>query len=187
MWFALVAAILAVAVAATVGVVAGYRTAAQQANANYGPRLEAAQSSAAAAQSRASAANNRADQLENDLAAARSSIAAYQSSAAEASAEAADVPDLLAIAQTYFDSAADVTGDSSAVMITITDDSVGRDALALSEYLSALGFSDAVLDRMSNTRALDGTLTAQGHHCNVSWTYHPDDGLQMVFEATPGS
>jgi hypothetical protein len=63
---------------------------------------------------------------------------------------------------------------------------VDRDALPLSEYLSALGFSDAVLDRMSNTRALDGTLTAQGDHCNVSWTYHPDDGLQMVFEATPG-
>jgi len=33
-----------------------------------------------------------------------------------------------------------------------------------------LGFSSAVLDRMSNTRALDGTLEAEGKNCNVTWT-----------------
>ncbi len=42
-----------------------------------------------------------------------------------------------------------------------------------------------MIGRMSDTRALDGTREAQGTNCNVTWTYHPDDGLQMVFEATP--
>ena len=36
---------------------------------------------------------------------------------------------------------------------------------------------------MSNTRAFDGTQEAEGKNSNVTWTCHPDDGLQMVFEA----
>ena len=35
---------------------------------------------------------------------------------------------------------------------------------------------------MGQTRALDGTQRAEGKNVNVSWTYHPDDGLQIVFE-----
>ncbi|WP_395725436.1 hypothetical protein [Nakamurella sp.] len=53
----------------------------------------------------------------------------------------------------------------------------------LSNLLNELGFSSPVLDRMGHTRALDGTRGAQGHNCNVTWTDHPDDGLQMVFDA----
>jgi hypothetical protein len=40
----------------------------------------------------------------------------------------------------------------------------------------------AVLQRISKTRALDGTQRAEGRNVNVSWTYHPDNGLGMVFE-----
>lgn len=36
---------------------------------------------------------------------------------------------------------------------------------------------------MGKTRALDRTLEAEGKNCNVTWTYHPDDGWQMVFQA----
>ena len=157
MWFALVMAVLAVAVAAMVGGLVGYRAAADQAGADYGPRLAAAQSS----------------------------VAGYEAAAAAASAASAEVPDLLAIARERFDAGADISGTSSAVEITITSSRLLTDMPALSGYLADLGFSDAVLDRMTRTRALDGTLSAQGRHCNVTWTYHPDDGLQLVFEATP--
>jgi hypothetical protein len=47
-----------------------------------------------------------------------------------------------------------------------------------------LGFSSATSDRISNTRALDGTLSATGEHVNATWTYHPDDGLQMSSKPT---
>ena len=32
--------------------------------------------------------------------------------------------------------------------------------------------------------ALDGTQEADADHVNVTWTFHPDDGLQAVFTAT---
>lgn len=38
------------------------------------------------------------------------------------------------------------------------------------------------MSRIGNTRALDGTLTAEGDHVVASWTYHPDDGLSIVLE-----
>jgi len=35
---------------------------------------------------------------------------------------------------------------------------------------------------MMKMRALDGTQRAAGHNVNATWTYHPDNGLQIVFE-----
>jgi len=109
-------------------------------------------------------------------------LATIKSSQAAQAAKDADVPDLAVIAAKNFD-AGDYSGDASAVEITILDGEVSSKAAGLVDYLDELGFSSAVADRMSKTRALDGTLTAEGHNCNVSWTYHPDHGLQMVFEA----
>ena len=50
--------------------------------------------------------------------------------------------------------------------------------------LSDLGFTDGVVARMEGTRALDGTQSAEGRHARVTWTFHPDNGLRMVFEPT---
>lgn len=52
----------------------------------------------------------------------------------------------------------------------------------LDEFLEELGFSPAVSSRTARTRALDGTQRAQGDNVNATWTYHPDSGLQVVFE-----
>lgn len=53
----------------------------------------------------------------------------------------------------------------------------------LAGFLDELGFNGAaVVGRMENTRALDGTLTADGDGVRASWTYHPDDGLNLVVE-----
>lgn len=55
-----------------------------------------------------------------------------------------------------------------------------RDMRALLDHL---GFNaSAVMNRLGNTRALDGTLSAEGRLATVYWTYHPDAGLSMVFE-----
>jgi len=92
-------------------------------------------------------------------------------------------PDLIEIAERHLGDTAFVTGDSDSVSVIIFDAGSAKAAPGLQAMLDELGFSSAVVDRMGNTRALDGTRDAQGHNCNVTWTYHPDDGLQMVFEA----
>lgn len=44
-----------------------------------------------------------------------------------------------------------------------------------------LGFSESLYTRMGKTRALDGTLTDENKNVKVSWTYHPDAGLEVVY------
>ena len=108
---------------------------------------------------------------------------ALESAEAQRQSAAADVPDLRAVANKYFKSVASVNGTADSVSITIQTYEVITAALPLKRMLTELGFSSAVIDRMDKTRALDGTQEADGKNCNVTWTYHPDDGLQMVFEA----
>lgn len=45
----------------------------------------------------------------------------------------------------------------------------------------ALGFSDALYNRMGKTRALDGTQVEENKKYKVTWTYHPDDGLEVIY------
>jgi hypothetical protein len=108
---------------------------------------------------------------------------ALESAEAQRQSAAAEVPDLRAVANKYFKGVASVNGTADSVSITIQTYEVITAALPLKRMLTELGFSSAVIDRMDKTRALDGTQNADGKNCNVTWTYHPDDGLQMVFEA----
>jgi hypothetical protein len=91
---------------------------------------------------------------------------------------------VLAIANKEFaGTGVDAEGTSDSVTITIPSGVTASQSLALKNLLHELGFSSAVLQRMSKTRALDGTQRAEGRNVNVSWTDHPDNGLGMVFEA----
>ena len=45
----------------------------------------------------------------------------------------------------------------------------------------ALGFPDSVRIRMSETRAIDGTQSYEGIYYTVTWHYHPDQGLEVVY------
>jgi hypothetical protein len=76
--------------------------------------------------------------------------------------------------ETCCDSLALTVGDGSA-----------RDAEDLEAFtvlLGSLGFSDATLSRMANTRALDGMQTAESDHAVMWWTFHPDDGMTVIIE-----
>ena len=118
---------------------------------------------------------------------ANNQLSALQQSISATAAEDSQVPDLRAVADKHFTKAGVVSGDADSVSITITDYTAATAWPGLTSMLDELGFSPAVIDRIGNTRALDGTREAQGKNCNVTWTYHPDDGLQMVFEAVHGS
>ncbi len=59
-----------------------------------------------------------------------------------------------------------------------------------SKAMSAIGTAIAVLDlpeslisRMGSTNALSGIQTKEYDDYTVSWSYHPDNGLEVIFEA----
>ena len=45
-----------------------------------------------------------------------------------------------------------------------------------------LGFNGSVYSQMMNTTALMGRQSAENDKYRVSWTYHPDDGLEVTYE-----
>ena len=45
-----------------------------------------------------------------------------------------------------------------------------------------LGFSDAVYRKMLQTSALMGRQSEENSKYRVSWTYHPDSGLEVMYE-----
>jgi hypothetical protein len=50
--------------------------------------------------------------------------------------------------------------------------------------LSALDVPDSVTSRIGQTRALDGMQEAQWGTVEAVWTYHPDDGLNLILTST---
>jgi len=82
-----------------------------------------------------------------------------------------------------------LASDDSYIALTVTrlcprtEDSILCDrSHALNDILDGLGFESNVIRRMGETRALDGRQTAENDNFRVSWTFHPDDGLQVLFE-----
>jgi hypothetical protein len=47
---------------------------------------------------------------------------------------------------------------------------------------SDLGFSSSVYQEMLETRALDGRQSATSGKYTVTWTYHPDDGMEVMYK-----
>ena len=94
-------------------------------------------------------------------------------------AAVAAVPDLGALADEHL-AGLGVVEESGEDQVSATFYGVGLDELE--GLLDELGFSPAVMNRIGNTRALDGTQTAQTAHVTATWTYHPDDGLSIVLE-----
>lgn len=63
------------------------------------------------------------------------------------------------------------------------DDYYGSDAVdAVKEINKKLGFSDSVYQKMMQTRSLDGRVSEENDKFKVSWTYHPDDGMEVMYE-----
>lgn len=119
-----------------------------------------------------------------DLADARDEVERLEVAEADRLEEANTRPDVGAVVETWLgeDDSATVSGDDESASVRIRSPDAGTEE-ALTRLLDDLGFSTAVRERMARTRALDGTQQADGRNVNVTWTYHPDDGLQMVFEA----
>ena len=51
--------------------------------------------------------------------------------------------------------------------------------------LLGMGVPDSVLTRMDHTRALDGMQEGVWEDWQASWTYHPNNGLDIIIEERP--
>ena len=60
---------------------------------------------------------------------------------------------------------------------------ISEDSCSAIEYCNKeLGFTEAVFQRMIETTSLMGRQTADSSRYTVSWTYHPDRGLEVMYE-----
>ena len=103
------------------------------------------------------------------------------------------VPETLSnIYYTYLDSSYATLGyDNSYLTIDTNpsdyDDYQDEDAfVGLAGTISLLNLPDSLAQKMGQTRALDGMQRETYGDIEVSWTYHPDSGLEVMFsEASP--
>lgn len=52
----------------------------------------------------------------------------------------------------------------------------------IEEINDELDLPDSLEEKMGETRALDGRITEKFDDVTVSWTYHPDTGLEVMYE-----
>lgn len=52
----------------------------------------------------------------------------------------------------------------------------------LQQVHQQLGLPDSLMSRIRQTRAIDGTQTQEYGNIFVTWTYHPDNGLDIIYE-----
>lgn len=65
------------------------------------------------------------------------------------------------------------------------DDYVNKEAYSsLSLVNSALNLPNSLFEKMCSTRAIDGRQKESYENIAVSWTYHPDQGIEVMYEKT---
>ncbi|WP_146238779.1 hypothetical protein [Arthrobacter livingstonensis] len=62
-------------------------------------------------------------------------------------------------------------------------DSTGTSITTVVCILNELGAPESLFSRIDSTRALDGTREAAWDGYTASWTYHPDNGLNIIVES----
>lgn len=99
----------------------------------------------------------------------------------------AAAPNLQAIYNEYCDSLySSLASDYSYITIDTNpfdiDDYSAQTAIdMIFDVNEALGLPESVINKMGSTRALDGVQTYEGDSIEVSWTYHPNDGLEITY------
>lgn len=93
----------------------------------------------------------------------------------------------LAAAQTTCD--AGTLGDNNhTLIIDMEGKDLGSGTATIDDVLCVLGELEApqsVLAQMESTRALDGMQSATWSTHKATWTYHPDNGLDVILTETP--
>lgn len=96
-------------------------------------------------------------------------------------------PDLQAIYNEYCTSSfADIASDGSYLAVDTNpsdkDDHTDYEAyLAIMSINEALELPESVLNRMNQTRSMDGIQSYSTDDLEITWTYHPNKGLEVTY------
>lgn len=74
----------------------------------------------------------------------------------------------------------DITDDNSCMEIIAKDHNIEA-LIAIKSANEELGFNDSLYVKMENTSSLDGMQTEENNKIEVSWKFHPDTGLQVIY------
>lgn len=85
--------------------------------------------------------------------------------------------------------------DGTYLKIDTNPDDIDSDDFGITEYLimgnasdaieqvnAELGFSYALYEKMTSTTALQGVQSDSNERYTVTWSYHPDKGLEVIYE-----
>lgn len=100
---------------------------------------------------------------------------AGQEAATQADAESSPVAEAAACHENL-----DVTDDGASLIIDTGTNPVPLSALDC--VYEALEMPKSIIARIERTRALDGTQDGSWGALEASWTYHPDNGLNLIVE-----
>jgi hypothetical protein len=78
-----------------------------------------------------------------------------------------------------------VGDDGSSLELDMEGDDYGSGELSFTNVacaLEELDIPDSVMSKMDSTRSLDGRVTEDWDGIEATWTYHPDDGLDVILE-----
>lgn len=71
-------------------------------------------------------------------------------------------------------------GDKSLIIDGDGDEDYGAPLTDTVCVLDALDVTDAVLEKMNSTSALMGVVSASWNGITAEWTYHPDNGFDII-------
>ncbi|MBQ8182610.1 MAG: Ig-like domain-containing protein [Clostridia bacterium] len=100
-----------------------------------------------------------------------------------------DGPDFQKIYDEYCESDfAKIASDGSYLTIDTNPDNIDDYTNYTAYYTiisvnEALGLPESLMEKMGKTRALDGTQSQEFEDIRVTWSYHPDNGLNVTYEA----
>jgi len=61
-----------------------------------------------------------------------------------------------------------------------------KDAISAIQVINLyLGLPSSLMERISSTRAMDGTQSQNCGTYTATWNYHPDNGLKIIYEVNP--
>jgi hypothetical protein len=73
-------------------------------------------------------------------------------------------------------------GTSLVISRVAAEERPGASLAELACILDRVDIPDAVISQMDGTRALDGRQHASWDGFTASWTYHPDDGINVILQ-----
>lgn len=116
-------------------------------------------------------------------------IGAAQRAEAAAMAEAAEQAksELFsdAAAQCNLDGVVEIADQGRTMIVDGEGEDFGSGDVSLTELdciIEAVGTPASVKELMYSTRSLDGRQSGEWDDISASWSYHPDDGLDIIFE-----